>query len=880
MLRRLLNIFRPNYLEDDLREEIEFHRSKSKGDFGNSTLILDQMRDASTVNWLQPFWQDVRYGLRQLSKSPILLTVAVLSLALGIGANTAIFTLINAISLQLLPVQDPAHLILFNDATSEGTGRGDLVGDELSYPFYRDLRSNNSSFAKLCAFRLGEDEVILHIQGDAAFRTDYASAHLVSGNYFSVLGVRAAVGRLLLESDDAPSATPTLVMSYGIWNNRFGRDPKIVGKTISLNGFAYSIAGVADSSFFGERIRKSPDFWVPLAFQAQIMKNERSMLGEQNTFWLNCIGRLKTGVSLAAAEQEVNARLHTFYLEHAGAHPSTETRHKIERVSIHLKPGGGGISGLRYRYSKPLFILMAIVALILLIACANIATLLLARSSARRPEFLCRLALGASRFRLIRQVLTESFLLALFGGLAGLLFSFWWTRGLVVLLRLDPVVDVRPDSLVLVFSILISLLSGIFFGVIPAWIFSRMEPRASNSSIKRWRSRQPSSTKMLIVLQVALSLCVLVAAGLLTRSFLALEHQNAGFSRNRVLLIRTDTDLAGYQESKLAALYRDLDERTTELPGVQSASLGRFSPVSGYSAAANFSIEDDHISENKQKDVWYLSISPRFFETLQIPRILGRSFMQRDNRSSTPVVIVNQKFVDEYFPNVNPLGQHVSLGSPFKAPGSEIVGVVGDSKFFDLRESPKPMAFFPIYQEEATSFELVVRTAGEPTNLSGEMRSLLKQVDKRLPILDEHTLAEQIESSLTQEKLITTLCGIFGMVALILAAIGIYGTLSYAVAGRTAEIGTRMAIGAQKSDVIGMVLRDLTFVLTAGLGFGLLGAIVASRGLESFLFGVRPFDAPAILFAVLLLLTVALFAGYLPARKAANIDPMRALRQE
>jgi predicted permease len=880
MFRRFLNLFRPNRLEADIREEIDFHRAQSSGSFGNATLIAERMREASTIAWLETCLQDIRYGFRQLLKSPVLLAVAVLSLALGIGANTAIFTLINAVMLQLLPVRDPAALILFSDAASEGTSSGDLIGDAVSYPFYRDLRAHNDAFQNLCAFREGEDNVMMHVIGEPDTQVGYASVHLVSGNYFDVLGVNAAAGRLLRDSDDTPASPPVGMMSYGFWKARFHLDPSILGKTIVLNRTAFTVAGVADASFFGERIRRSPDFWLPLSFQPRIMFREGSLRDALNTYWLNCMGRLKPGVTLKRAQAAVNARLHSFYIAQAGARPTADTRHKIDRAQIELKPGGAGISGLRYRYSKPLYVLMAVVALVLLIACANIATLLLARASARRQEFLCRLALGAGWTRLLRQVLTESILLALTGGLAGILFAWWSVKTLILLLHFGPVIRVKPDPTVLAFTLVLSIATGILFGIIPAWKFSRLDPRPGNAAQASWHRRRFGSTQGLIAMQIALSVCLLIGAGLLAHSLVALERQDIGFTRDHILLIRTDADLAGYQPSQYAALYRDIAERMSQLPGVHSATIARFSPVSGYNSSGNFSIQGYRPLAGRDLRVWDLPVGPDFFTTLKIPLLFGRTINVRDTAASGPVAVVNQTFVYEYLPGTNPLGRHMAHGDPFKAPGSEIVGVVADSKFFDLREKAKPMVFYPISQKPANSFEIILHTAADPNRAAAEVRSALKQINSRLPILEQHTLNDQIEGSLEQQKMIATLCSIFGLLALLLASIGIYGTLAYSVAGRTAEFGIRMAIGAQRTHVISLVLRDLVAVLLIGLTLGLPFALGATRWLESFLFGVKPLDPLSLIGSVLLIGAITLLAGYLPAQRAAKIDPMRALRHE
>ena len=884
MLRKLLNLFRPHQLEADLREELEFHRSKTAGSLGNATLVRDRMRDASTIAWLETLLQDICYGLRQLARAPVLVAVAVLSLALGIGANTAIFTLINAVMLQSLPVRDPGQLVLFYDGINTGVYSGDGVqSDEYSYPFSRYLQTHNDSFEALAPFRQSNDSVLLHVAGtNDTGPSEQAKVHLVAGNYFDVLGVHAAAGRVLTPADDALSAPRVAILSYPFWRDRFRLDPVILGQQVVLNGTAFAIVGVADRQFFGERIQTAPDFWLPLSAEAPILTNEsKPLLDAQDVYWLNFIGRLKSGVSLSSAQSAVNVRFHQFYLEQAGTRLAPDIRRKIENTRIHLRPGGAGISGLRYLYAKPLHVLMGVVAVVLLIACANIATLLLARASARRQEFLARLALGASRARLLRQVLTESVLLSVLAGIAGAGFAWWSVKLLVLLLRVNPVVKVKPDPAVLAFTLTLSLVTGILFGIFPALKFSRLEPRlGSNSKSAVPGKGRFNAAHALIALQVALSLILLLGAGLLAHSLLALELQNAGFQRDNVLLLKSDASLGGYQPSELFPLYQRIEDRVSQLPGVVSASIGRFTPESGHSSSGNFSLEGYTETPGKKLNVYHVPVAPRFFETLGIPVLLGRTINARDTPASTLVAVVNQTFVNLYLPHQNPLGHHISLGAPFKAPGAEIVGVVADSKYYDLREQPQPMAFFSIWQQPSVEFEVVLRAAAAPAGITAEARQSLKQVSSKLPVLGIGTLNAQVEKSLDQQKMITALCSIFGLLALILASIGIYGTLAYSVAGRTAEIGIRMAIGAQRRNVIWMVLRDSFVLIALGLSAGLPLAFGAARWLKSFLFGVREIDPFAIAAAVFLILALALAASYLPARRAARIDPMRALRHE
>jgi predicted permease len=476
---------------------------------------------------------------------------------------------------------------------------------------------------------------------------------------------------------------------------------------------------------------------------------------------------------------------------------------------------------------------------------------------------------------LLRQVLTESALLSFIGGAVGVAFGWWSVKLLLLLLHIHPVMKVRLDPLVLAFTFALSILTGIFFGIFPALKFSRVDSRSA--AIGRWRI---GSAQTLIAGQIALTLILLFTAGLLAHSLFALERQDIGFQRDNILVVRTDAGLAGYKEAEFFPLYRDIGERLSVLPGVVSASIGRFTPVSGYSSSGNFSIEGYTASSGMKMRVYDLPVAPRFFETLNIPLLLGRTFSARDTPAASAVAIVNQSFVNLYLPNQNPIGRRMVLGSPFKAPGAEIVGVVADSKFYDIREKAQPMAFFSLWQKPMAGVEAVLRTTATPLGLATEVRQVLKQVSNKLPILRISTLNSQIEKALDQQKMITKLCSIFSLLALMLASVGIYGTLAYSVARRTNEIGLRMAIGAQRRNVIWLILRDSLILTGVGVVLGLPLALSGTRWLKSFLYGVQGTDPLAIACAVLLLVALALLAGYLPARRAARIDPMRALRHE
>lgn len=883
MLRRLRNLLQSDKLAKDIGEELEFHRSKTSGSFGNVTQIAEQAREASLLVWLDTLFHDVRYGFRQLRKSRLLVTTAIASLALGIGANTAIFTLIKAVMLQSLPVTDPARLVLFYDGIDTGVYSGESPGSEMfSVPFARYLQEHNDVFASLCSFRQEIDRTSLIVgttSGSAP--TERVRAHLVSGRYFETFGVRAAAGRLLRWEDDRSSATPVAILSHRFWKARFGGRQTAIGQTVTLNSGVFTIAGVAQEGFFGERVEREPEFWVPLSFQPQITRRE-SWLDDQNIYFLNMLGRLKPGVSKAAAQAAIAVQLRQYYRARLGSSPSKDALKKVLSLQPKLRPGGSGISGLRYRFAQPLRILMGVVGLVLLIACANIATLLLARDAARRPEFLARLALGASRSRLVRQVLTESVLLALLGGLAGAALAWGCARFLLLAMHVDSVVKVKPDASVLAFTLAVTIATGLLFGSLPALLSSRIDLRHTTCSKHRPKA---GSGQSLIALQVALSIMLLICSGLLVRSLLLLGSQELGFNKDNLLVVETDPRLAGYEPKDLFALYRELDARLNAFPGVLSATLARYTPISGSKSSSNFSIQGYTAKAGETLDVNTTEVAPRFFQTFGIPLVLGRWIDERDTPSSKIVAVVNNMFVNAYFKGQDPIGCHISLGAPFKSPGAEIVGVVGDSKYFDLRESAAPMAFFSVWQtSRGSSFvyanAVVLRTRQSPLRLASAARELLKSVDSRLPILRTRTMSEQIDSSLEQQRLLASLCSAFGILALLLAAVGIYGTLAYSVARRKPEIGIRMAIGAQRHHVLWMVLRESAQIVAMGLLAGLPLAYWAATALRSYLFGITLTDGPAALVAISSVVVFALLAAYLPARRATKVDPTQALRYE
>ncbi|HSB12378.1 MAG TPA: ABC transporter permease [Blastocatellia bacterium] len=832
---------------------------------------------------MRTLWQDLRYGTRLLRKSPGFTIVALLSLALGIGANTAIFTLVNAVLLKSLPVQKPEELLLFDDTPSEGTSVGDPPQEQwvlYSYPAYRYLRDHNESFQTLCAFRSGEARLSVQGEGESAQR---AQGHLVSGDYFTVLGVNAAMGRVLTPEDDRPAAAPAAVISYGYWKQRLNSDPAAVGRKVLLNGTAFTIVGVMPPQFFGIRVRRSPDYWLPLAFQPQIEMRESS-LEDQKVFWLSLLGRLRPGVSADQAQASMNVLIHQFLAEQTGSELAEERRKSIERSYITLSSGARGLSGLRFFYSEPLKMLMAVVALVLLIACANVGNLLLSRSAGRQLEISMRLALGANRGRLIRQLLTESVLLAALGGGLGVLLAQWGVSALVTLVARTSPIDVRPDSAVLGFTAGISLFAGILFGLTPALRASKTD---LTTALKEKAARGAGGklriglAPALIVSQVALSLVLLVGAGLFARSLVMLAHENLGFNRDNVLLVDVDPRLAGYKSAELIPRYRQLLERVGSLPGVQAATLATYSPISGTRRSSSVSLQGYASQPGEDLVVSDMMVGPRYAETLGLPLLLGREIGPQDTEASPKVAVVNQAFAEYFFHGENPIGHRLGFGDdPKDSADIEIVGVIGDAKYASAREKPQRTVYRPILQVKDYSANLEIRTQGDPMSLSSAVRSAIAQVDDKLPIVGVTSLEKQFDDSLRQEKLIAQLVSFFGLLALVLACVGLYGVMANTVVRRTNEIGIRMALGAESGRILWMVLRETLVLVTIGIAIGIPVAIGAARLVSSQLFGLTAADPVTLISASLILTAVAALAGYLPARRASRVDPIVALRYE
>jgi len=839
---------------------------------------------------MENLFKDIRFGFRGLLKRPAFTVVALVILALGIGANTAIFTLLNAVVLKPLPVNKPDELVFFNGDASEGTStmaEGDVPTGPIrrfSYDSYRYFREHDPSFQELSAFRSGESRVsVRRPETQAGEAAERASAHLVSGNYFAVLGVNAMQGRVINDADDAPAAPPTAVISNLYWKQKLNSDPQVVGKHVLLNNTAFTIVGVMPPEFFGARVRRAPDFWLPLAFQPQV-ELRQSNFEDQNVYWLNMIGRLKPGIQLGQAQAAVNVELQQFLTNKAGSKLNDEVRLAIQNTYIKLAPGARGISGLRFFYSQALRMLMVIVGLVLLIACANVGNLLLSRAAARQAEISLRQALGSSRFLFIDTVPTESLLLAVIGGIAGIILAQWGVSLLVSRLAATSPLDVRPDAKILLFTLGISLVSGVLFGIAPALRATSTDlTSALKEKSSQGRKRRFNLGSALVVTQVAISLILLVGAGLFARSLIKLQQENLGFNRENVLLASLDMRLAGYKPAELGAVYRQLHERLSALPNVTSVTIGSFSPMQGSSTNSTITVRGYTAAKDEDTSVTDMQIGPNFAETLGVPLLLGREIGLQDTPTSEKVAVVNQAFAKSFFHDENPIGRRATFEEKSDKDDFEIVGVIADSKYDSAKGKPDRTVFRPIFQvQDQQTFQNVfeLRTAGDPLSLSAAVRATVAQVNDKLPIANITSLRLQTDEALNQEKLITQLVSFFGLLGLLLSCVGLYGIMAHAVVRRTNEIGIRMALGAERRNIIWMVLKESLLLVAIGLAVGIPAAWAAAHLIASQLFGVNPTDPVTLITAVVSLTAVAASAGYLPARKASRVNPLIALRYE
>ncbi|MCI0392116.1 MAG: ABC transporter permease [Acidobacteria bacterium] len=815
--------------------------------------------------------QDLRFGARMLWKRPGFTAVVMLTLALGIGANTAIFGVVDRLLVRMLPVNEPERLVNLEGRDEKGDN-----DTSFSYPIYKDYRDQNDVFDGLLAY--SENAMNLSEGG----QPERIMGALVSGNYFDALGVTPALGRAFLpEEDRIPGTHPVAVVSYGLWQRRFGADPHLVGRAITLNTYRFTVIGVAPAEFCGVRRGVSPDVYVPMQMTEQAWPSRKpDDLNNRNFSWLNLMGRLKPGVTRAQAQTSMSS-LSSRILQ---VHPNTWPLIALEDGS---QGETGGITDLR----TPLKLLMATVALVLLIACVNVANLLLARAASRSREMAVRLAVGASRYRLIRQLLTESLMLSLIGGLLGLLLAVWLTDVLAAYSpptgasggSAPPLLDARLDWRVFAFTTTLSLLTGLLFGLVPAWRSSKpnltVALKEESGAASSGRSRGRGA---LVSAQIALSLVVLVCAGLCVRSLFALQRIDAGFETAKVLVMELNLSLNGYKAEQGRQFYANLLERVSALPGVEAASLGRIVPLGGNGMRLSVGVEGFTPTDDKPINFDMNIVGPRYCATMKLPLVAGREFTANDSAGAVPVVIINEAAARTYWPNQNPLGKHLMIGSPGRGEPQpvEIIGVVGASRYRSLTEAFRPGMLLPAAQNYAPDLSLHLRSAGDPALLIESARRELRAIDPQLPATGVRTLEEQRRNSLYSERVTALLLSAFSGLALLLAALGIYGVMSYTVARRTREIGVRMALGARDRDVLRLMLSQGSRLIVAGVALGLAGAFAATRLIRSFLYEVSDTDPLTFVLAALLLAGVALLACYVPARRATKVDPMIALRRE
>lgn len=827
------------------------------------------------------FYTDLRYALRMLAKSPGFMVVAVLSLALGIGANTAIFSLVDALLLDTLQVREPRGLALFGSDQSSGVSTGNYRDTNLfSFPLFERFRKENREFCDMLVFSSG----LTRMREDApdAYSPEM---RLVSGSFFSTLGVNAARGRVITPDDNrVPGGHPVLVISHNYWKRRFGQDPDAVGSILTLNDTVYEVIGVTPSGFYGLNVGWDVDGWIPLMMQEEAMRRG-AWLDDPDTRWLRMMGRLRPGVTLDQAGASSTQLLHRIFVEERGEGIAPDQKRELEQVAIEVLPGGRGISPLRQGYSRPLLILMAVVTLILLIACANVANLLLSRASARTPEIGIRLSLGAGRARVARQLLTESLVLAALGGVTGFLFAVWSRQLLLGLVFGNPSsipLDLEIDARVLGFTACISVLTGVLFGLAPAALASRQDliPILKGAGQGGQAAGRAHVSRILVVSQVAVAMVLSVGAGLFLRTLQNLREFNVGFRPEHVLQVSIDPRTAGYGESEWTPLYEQLLTRVQAIPGVVSASLAAHGLFGGYSSTRTISVEGYQPRPDEKLGARLSYVTPGYLETVGKTLLLGRGLTVRDREGAPQVALINESMARRFFANESALGKRFAFGASPDGYDFEIVGVVKDARYQNIREQTRRMIYVSLFQMPQNAGALEVRTRGEPEAFSGQVQEAIRAVAPTMPIRRVVPLATRVESSLGRDKLLTKLTGFFGVLGLALAAIGLYGIMAYSVIRRTREIGLRMALGAQRHDVVRAVLRETLMLVAAGAVLGILATIACGRFVAGLLFGVQPADPTTIATAVLILLATGVLAASLPARRATQVDPMTALRYE
>ena len=872
-------------------------------------IVLGTNRRAKMIADL---WQDLRYGARMLLKQKGITAIAVLSLALGIGANTALFSIVDAMLLKMLPVKEPERLVLFksiaprefNTGGYNGSATRDPVTGQqrlTSFPYLSHQRVREQPGALADVFAFGQVNITVQADGQA----ELASGQAVTGNYYVGLGVPAALGRVLTDDDDKAAANPVAVLSYRYWQKRFSGAAAVIGKQINLNNVAFTVIGVTPPGFDGAGdVGSTQDVTIPIAWEPPLNAEPRnSRLYGGGVWWLRIMGRLRPGATREQAQAQLANTFQQSVVEQRMARIAQLNGAGINALApldskdyprLVLDPGGQGEMYMRVYYAPSLYLLLGVVGLVLLIACANVANLLLARASSRQKEIGVRLALGASRGRLLRQLLTESVLLSGIGGALGLAFAVWLKDGLLAVSDWGPrALEPKLDWRVLTFTLGLSLLTGIVFGLAPAWRATRVDltPTLKDSGRGSSAASRSLLSRGLVVLQVALSLLLLIGAGLFVRTLLNLQRVDPGFNTHNLLLFKVRPSLIGYKDEKLAQFYPRMCERLEAIPGVQKVTFSNSSLLAQSSSNRSFylrsALTGAPAADGRIRPTGNSLINQareNFLEAMEIPLLAGRTFGVQDNLNTPSVIVINQAFARQYFPNENPVGKRLTF-DPGRLDEVEIVGLAQDAKYANQRDEIPPTIYASWRQEPAPLGATVeVRTAGAPGALVAAVRQAMREVDGNLPLIDLKTQAEQADETLRMERLFAKLVALFGLLAQQLAAIGLFGVLSHAVAQRIQEIGIRMALGASQTAVLRMVIKQGMGLSLLGIVLGLAGAYVLTKYVESWLqlskllYGIQPTDPATYGVMALLLAVVAVIACYLPARRATKVDPLVALR--